>query len=456
MDRIVHVRAHERKGHMVRAHDRIIHNSRPTSAEKIAERLGLGKSVVTGPRNAGSVVSGPYTGKRAAFTKDMSTTGREAQSIATKIRMQSSLPPAVQQPSFAHDATDEVGGKWLSKQGRERLKEQGVEVDVREGVTHITRNGQTLARIFHPKKEQPGSKFDTFTDVHKVDEHGPRDTTVILSGSQSHDEAVERVLRRHDIPVRGLPSADLHAMRTRSAAKHETTSPEELKSIYGDRLHLHEEEKDPDGWIATHVEQLGQIPAVHHEIVAQHMHGAAMGGIHLSSQHINKTKGSFSQMTAEAVPGHAPDENTAGMYYELLRQVNVGGFTALGGQSVAAHEFGHALDHAYGKKLSGRDVWASSLPDFQQVYGEVTHKHDNSKTVMNPYFTHLSGGDGAAEMWGQSYAAWTRARHRYRTPDEQAQYIGHALDVAPSERLRVGRVLVRYFDRNDQKMRSLS
>jgi hypothetical protein len=116
------------------------------------------------------------------------------------------------------------------------------------------------------------------------------------------------------------------------------------------------------------------------------------------------------------------------------------------------------VDNALGEALSGRKIPASDLPHFRQVFSEVTHMHDNSKTLLNPYFTggsRNSEESGRKEMFAEAYGAWADGRTKYKDPDERSLLIGHAIGAAPSEKLRVGKVLRNYFDVQDQKIRDM-
>jgi hypothetical protein len=425
-------------------------------------RSSRSASVVAQQPTRGSVVvSGPYAGKRAAFTKDMSQTGRSAQSIATKIRMQSKAPDVVQQPAYAPDHSADVSGKWVSKAGQETLKRHGIELSVQDGRTVVTRHGMPLARIYHPGKSNKVRMFEPLTDVEKVDENGPRTALVTLGDKPTHDAAIEAVLRRHDIPVPGVRlsrSKESTAKQLADRMDPPVRTPV-LKHIYGNLLKVHRVGAPHEqAWIDKHADDLSQVPEKHHQIVADYMRGSDFGGMHLGAVNPTQMKGTRSYNPAG--PGHSilgphrHDNTVAGVWYPDNRQLVAGGGTS-GTESVVTHEFGHALDAAFGDKLSGRGVPASLLPHFQQVRNEVLSRHDNTKTLMNPYYTHLSSGNGSKEMWAQSYGAWVKSRKTYKSPDERALYIGHALGVAPTERLRVGRALNRYFEINDEKMRNL-
>ncbi len=341
----------------VATHDRAIEKvlqDHGIESPKLTAADRLASSVVSGPRSS-SVVHGPHIGKKAAPEKGMSDTARNADSVATRIRMNA-------------PRTNPLTGEKL---------------------TSSTRSADKIA-------------------------------------AQVNNKGV-------------------------------TTS--RLKSMYGKLLTLHRSRTGKADTIDRHLSALSMSPESHHQLVSEYM-GEKSGGIHLGNKRAIDMKGSATEIYhANGIPilHDRKDENIGGVYFGNHRQLVVPEDTGLSGSvSTASHEFAHALDAAYGKKLSGKDTPASQLPHFQQVYREVSHMHDNSKTVLNPYYTDKSTGVGSKEMWAEGYAAWLHGRQRYRTPDEQAMLIGHEIGAAPSEKLRVGRVLKNYFDIQDEKIRDLT
>lgn len=232
-----------------------------------------------------------------------------------------------------------------------------------------------------------------------------------------------------------------------------------LKRIYGGLLTVHRRKPGPSDLIDKHLNALMSSPAHHHQIVRDHLAWSFEGGIHVGDKRAIDMKGTQTHATHAAghqIVGHWENEKLGGIYYGgPIRQVIIPDDRHGGSVSTASHEFGHSLDYAYGNLLSGKNATASELPHFQQVYAEVNHMHDGSQTILNPYYTDKSAGVGHKEMWAEGYAAWLHGRWTYRTSDEQALLIGHGIGAAPSERLRVGRLIQNYFDIQDEKMREL-
>lgn len=379
-------------------------------------------------------------------------------------------------------------------------------------VTRVLHNNRMIGTVRH----RTGMKSDRFgpyaVDVRKIDQFGPIKESAPLTERTTHDAAIDAVLREHGLPVpstvvgprtnsvvsraytgrRAAPTTDMSAAKraadsiatrirmnsartdpltgnkltssTSSAAKlaariNKPVTTNRLKTLYGKMLVVHRKKSGPSPTIDRHTTALTLSPEHHHRLVSMHMAGSPTGGIHVGDKPIVEMKGSYvhqAELEGHQLVADRTNAQLGGVYNWVHRQMVVPEDKGLSGShSTASHEFGHALDRAYGTRLAGRDVYASELPHFQQVYSEVSHMHDNSKTVLNPYFTDKSTGVGSREMWAEGYAAWLHGRQEYRTPDEQALLIGHELGAAPTEKLRVGRLLQRYFDIQDEKMREL-
>jgi hypothetical protein len=333
------------------------HHGVPVPKQRSADRVAA--TVVTGPQSR-AVVAGPHTGKRAAPQRGMSDTARNADSVATRIRMNAAR-------------TDPITGKKITASTK----------------SSATRVADTIRRPM----------------------------------------SIDRV-----------------------------------KKIYGKMLTVHRTPSGQPGMIDRHMSALALSPQHHHEIVRQHMEGAySSGGIHVGNKDAVDMVGTqpyYEHKAGRVISPDRPNEQIGGIYYGVHRQLTLPDDRHSGSVATGSHEFGHALDHAYGGRLSGRpETWASSLPHFQQVFREVTHMHDDSSTQLNPYYTGGSRGtaeSGAKEMWAEGYAAWLHGQQRYKTEDERALLIGHEIGASPSEKLRVGRVLLNYFNIQDEKMKEMT
>jgi len=230
-----------------------------------------------------------------------------------------------------------------------------------------------------------------------------------------------------------------------------------FRAMYRGIVWTHRQRGGDDAMLDRHLAALALSPEHHHRLVSAHMLASPTGGLHIGNKKAIEMKGAQTWAThkqGKTITHDRPNEKVGGVYYPKLRQLVLPDDTHSGSISTGSHELGHALDSAWGAHLSGSDTAASHLPHFQQVYNEVTHMHDGTKTVLNPYYTDLSTSDGPKEMWAEGYAAWLHGRDLYRTADERALLVGNEIGAAPTEKLRVGRVLMNYFDLQDEKMRS--
>jgi len=412
----------------------------------------------------------------------------------------------------SREGTDALAKKHVSLHPERSIENPDLPEEKRKphDTTRIRRDGQSLAVITHPHTTfNSGNRFQVNSFRPTVTaEHGPRKTVDDLGAFSSHDAAVEAILKSHGIGAPKISSATVLAERVSGPREHSIVSGpyegkraapqkgmsetakradsiattirmntgkrsadriadkvdrplsfDRVKKLYGGLLRVHRARDGEQGTIDQHMSGLAAMPQAHHLLVSRYLSEHPEGGIHIGNgRGIDMPGTKLSQLHAQgrSILGDRPNERADGVYSSDVRQAVVGRVEHSGSISTAAHEVGHALDDALGRQLSGRDVPASQLPHFQQVFSEVTHMHDNSKTLLNPYFTGGSRGtaeSGAREMFAEGYAAWVQGRQNYRSPEEQALLIGHQLGAAPSEKLRVGRVIKNYFDIQDQKIR---
>lgn len=303
-----------------------------TSADEMAARIHE-------PQKHSSVVVGPYTGKRAAPTRDMSAAGRFADSTATRIRM-----------------------------------------------------------------------------------NNPRSAT-----------SAEQIAARNQQP----------------------TTVSKVKQIYGDLITLHKSGKAGSrrGTVDNHLQDMASLPEAHHRFLARHMQNIRTPdtGIHLGDVPVTQMKGTapyWSKILTDAgaaVPGSEPVGGWRAVHYFNTAHTVVGSDRG-GSLAAASHELGHGMDRALGTHLNGSPTNASDLPHFRQVYNEVTHMHDDSPTLLNPYYTDASSSHGPSEMFAEAY----NAHNYYRGAPNRDEMIGRAIGAGPDQRVRVGRALGRYFDIHDQ------
>lgn len=346
-----------------------------------------------------------------------------------------------------------------------------------------------------------------------IDIQGPRSEYKDLVTTPSHDFAIEQILRDHGVEPpqrvqvpntstvdyayrcrsrisraysgpRFTPTADMSeytrqadSIATRIRMNSARTDPmtgqkskptskrpapqtplARLRGLYSKMLTVHRKSGGDPVVTERNLAALALAPDHHHRLVVAHMAQSPAGGIHVGNQHATRMKGTMPNLV-KAMGGQVlddrPNKRVGGVYYGQLRQMVVPDTAHSASVSTGSHEFGHALDHAWGIRLSGTGQWASSLPFFQQVYAEVTHMYDGTPTQLTPYYTDKSTGSGYREMWAESYAAWLHGTERYSTPDEIALLIGHEIGALPDQKLRVGRVLYNYFDLQDQQMRTV-
>lgn len=382
------------------------------------------------------------------------------------------------------------------------------------GSTDIRRNGRLVGLVYHPMSDC--GSFAAHAQVYTIDADHKGSHSFDSGVFSTHDAAISAILRQHGIQVprprpintstvvarQGYSSrvrraytgphftptsqmdsyarrADSIATRIRMnsvntdpmtglkvkrAAKTEPPLVQpvtlaRIKALYGKMLKIHRRGKGPSAMLDKHLAALQLSPEHHHRLVAEHMAQVHTGGLHVGDKIATAMVGTQPHAVhalGDQVLKDRPNHKIGGVYYSGLRQLILPDDTHSGSVSTGSHELGHALDYAYGTRLSGTQCAASSLPHFQQVYNEVTHMHDDSDTVLNPYYTDQSTSNGPREMWAEGYAAWLHGRDLYRTADERALLIGHEIGAAPSEKLRVGRILQNYFDIQDEKMKAMA
>lgn len=269
---------------------------------------------------------------------------------------------------------------------------------------------------------------------------------------------------RHD-PITGQKlTTDTRSADKLAAKIDKPLSFARIKKIYGEKMRVHRASGRDHSVLDKHMTNLAEIPESHHRLLAEHFNNGMSdkSGIFMSSGRAVDTPGSAARDTherGEAISGDRPNERQGGMYWWNHRQLHLPEDTHSGSVSTAAHESGHAMDHALGLALSnGTRMRASELPHFQQVYGEVTHSYDDSDVAMHPYYLGKvpgQNGSGPREMFAESYGAWAKGRQMFDNQRDRDLFTGYALGVDPNERRRAGRVLNQYHETNHSKIKEM-
>jgi hypothetical protein len=331
---------------------------------------------------------------------------------------------------------------------------------VKSSEAHVSHDRALRAVLAHRGVKTP---HVTPEDERAARVTGPSEHSTVVLGPYSG----KRAAPSRDMSAAGR-FADSTATRIRMNNPRTPTTAEQLaarsmkpstvaavKRIYGDLIKYHRGAHGSagrKGQIDVHLHDLSQLPEAHHRFLAQHMRGVggADAGLHLGEIPTVKMKGTqpyYADTLAKAgAPSWEPKGGWRSINYMNLAHVVISGDPG-GSLATAAHEQGHTMDRALGEHLSGvPGTDASTLPHFRQVYNEVTHAHDDGKTLLNPYYTDDSTSHGPAEMFAEGYDA----HNYYRGAPNRDEMIGRAIGAAPDQRVRVGRALGRYFDIHDQ------
>ncbi|MET9182395.1 hypothetical protein ABZX88_29900 [Kitasatospora aureofaciens] len=119
---------------------------------------------------------------------------------------------------------------------------------------------------------------------------------------------------------------------------------------------------EPHPSVAKVTTELARVPPKVFNHVWDYLKAAPGGGISIGPRPITELPGGFHLAGVKPVGGSAPAENVHGMYLPLERRLLINS-SAETPSSVAVHEFGHAVDEAYGFK--------SRQPDWQHVQQQV-------------------------------------------------------------------------------------
>jgi hypothetical protein len=195
---------------------------------------------------------------------------------------------------------------------------------------------------------------------------------------------------------------------------------EALQARYGDRLKIqHATRLGP-----RHAADFAKIPDAIHDVLAGHVLRVDLG------------EGAITDFMPE-LRAQAPRGWTSGTmddvpaaYVGETRHIIVGGGHgfASASTSTAAHESGHALDHALGI--------ASTRADFQALHAAALSQG------VRPYYSQ-AGHAGLSEMFAESFAAWVL--HRDDPPAARDVAVGQAIGVPAATAGGIGGRLSAYF-----------
>lgn len=152
------------------------------------------------------------------------------------------------------------------------------------------------------------------------------------------------------------------------------------------------------------VDQLGLVPSDVFQKVERHLYELPTGGITVGKTPISDMPGGIK--LAGTPPGYPPNQtwaDVAGMYRQDTRRLVINSGMKHRSGSLALHEFGHAVDDAYGG-VSGH---ADFLDLHKQVLQTVEDNHipmtvGKNANEFHPYFK------SPVEFWAEGFGAYTR------------------------------------------------
>lgn len=227
------------------------------------------------------------------------------------------------------------------------------------------------------------------------------------------------------------------AMRTADSLP-EFSAGNPLKA-YGDRLVVN----DHSPVSRKHLADLEEIPLEFHKVIRDSMATTDTGGFYIGDLAMPDLD-HLSHLKNETPRGWAPGDTWAkvpGAYSPRTRVCACGGGgKGHGSTSLALHEGGHALDHAFsnvGKADGTGWNWRASET------ASWRHAYDALEGSRNPYFSTGGNADGyLSETWAESFAAWVKVRHA--SDWDQQEAIRAALGMSPAHR-HTTKAVVDYF-----------
>ena len=212
------------------------------------------------------------------------------------------------------------------------------------------------------------------------------------------------------------------AARKAAAEKRAATASkvEDLQTRYGERLKIQAATRLGP----KHAADFAKIPDAFHDLLIGHVLRVDLG------------EGSITDFKPE-LRGQQPRGWTTGSmddvpaaYVPSTRHIIVGGGHGLGSASTstAAHESGHAVDHALG--------YASTQAEFRALHADALSQG------VRPYYSQ-AGEAGLSEMFAETFAAWVL--HRDDPPAARNVAIGQAVGVPAATAGGIGGRLSAYF-----------
>lgn len=197
----------------------------------------------------------------------------------------------------------------------------------------------------------------------------------------------------------------------------------DLRRFYGDQLTVTEQDTPI---VQRHLADLARIPDAHHSVFKAFAKSNG-GGIYIGDRPLPDLDqaGDLRGVRPRGHPAGSTWDKVGGAYRSKSTKALIASAPS-GSESVAAHEFGHALDDALGN--------ASNKKSFRAIV------LDAQKAGMSPYYMQ-PGVAGQEETWAEAYAAWVI----HQGEPDQAIWIGRALGLPYGPAEAIGARLAQHF-----------